>query len=475
MTISAKPRTTEKLLALIRDGKPMSLNQKFRLTALLSAPSILAHLSAIAMQYIDASMVGSLGAEASASIGLVSTTTWLFWGLLSAAATGFSVQVAHKVGASDFDAARRILRQSVPLVLLFSITLAAIGIGISGLLPSWLGADTSIHADASRYFLIFSLFLPALQLNFLGGSMLRCAGNMKVPSMLNILMCVLDVILNFFLIFPSRELSIAGLHLPIPGAGMGVEGAALATVLAETIVATAMIWYLFFRSPLKSEQKSRNWFAIDRQTVARALHIGMPVGLEHLAICGAQILVTAIVAPLGVIAIAANAFAIIAESLCYMPGYGIAEAATTLGGQSIGAGRHSLTKSFGIITVGSGMVVMAALGVVLYIYAPEIISVMSPVEEIRLLGADILRIEAWAEPMFAAAIVAYGFFIGLGRTILPSAMNLISIWGVRLTLAAWLAPTMGLRGVWLAMCIELTFRGLIFLILLAVYCLRKKH
>lgn len=124
----------------------------------------------------------------------------------------------------------------------------------------------------------------------------------------------------------------------------------------------------------------------------------MPVGLEHLAICGAQILVTAIVAPLGVIAIAANAFAIIAESLCYMPGYGIAEAATTLGGQSIGAGRHSLTKSFGIITVGSGMVVMAALGVVLYIYAPEIISVMSPVEEIRLLGADILRIEAWAEP-----------------------------------------------------------------------------
>lgn len=471
--MAEKGHATEQLLSMIRDGRQMSLRQKLRLTALLSAPAILAQLSAIAMQYIDASMVGSLGAEASASIGLVSTTTWLFWGLLSAAATGFSVQVAHKVGAGDFEGARRVLRQSIPAVTVFSISLAVIGISISGLLPVWLGADRSIHSDATSYFLIFSIFLPALQLSFLGGAMLRCAGNMKVPSMLNVMMCVLDVILNFFLIFPSRHINVGGMSFTVPGAGMAVEGAALATVLAESIIAAVMMWYLLRRSPVLSLRNRPGSLRPRRTTIAKALRIGLPVGLEHIAICGAQILVTAIVAPLGVVAIAANAFAIIAESLCYMPGYGISEAATTLAGQSIGAGRKGLTRSFGLITVSSGIIVMASLGVALYVFAPQIISVMTPVDAIRSLGADILRIEAWAEPMFAAAIVAYGFFVGLGRTILPSAMNLFSIWAVRLTLAAWLAPSMGLRGVWLAMCIELCFRGIIFLILLATYCFKK--
>lgn len=466
--------TTERLLELIRNGERLSLRQQLRLTVYLSAPAILAQLSAIAMQYIDASMVGSLGAGPSASIGLVSTTTWLFWGFLSAAATGFSVQVAHRIGGGDTDKARSILRQSFIALALFSAIVAGIGMAISGSLPHWLGGDEAICGDASAYFFIFSMFLPALQMSFLAGAMLRCSGNMKVPSALNITMCVLDVILNFFLIFPTRAITIAGFELNIPGAGMGVEGAALATVMAETIVAAIMIYYLVCRSPLLGLKGHPGNFTPRRSTLSKANRIGLPMALEHGAICGAQILITTIVAPLGVIAIAANALAVIAESLCYMPGYGISEAATTLSGQSIGAGRVDLTKRFGVITAGSGMAVMGVLGVVLYIFAPEIIGVMSPVEGIRTLGAEVLRIEAWAEPMFAASIVCYGFFVGLGRTILPSIMNLVSIWGVRLTLAAWLAPVIGLRGVWLAMCIELCFRGVIFLILLAWYIFRHK-
>lgn len=467
--------TTESLLSLIRDGKPVSFRQQLKLTAYLSTPAIMAQLSAIAMQYIDASMVGSLGAEASASIGLVSTTTWLFWGILSAAATGFSVQVAHKIGAGDMNSARSTLRQAFLAVGAFSVLLAFAGVAISGALPAWLGGHESIRADASKYFLIFSLFLPALQMSFLAGAMLRCAGNMKVPSALNVAMCVLDVILNFFLIFPSREIDAGFIRISMPGAGMGVEGAALATVLAETIVAALMIYYLVCRSEILRLRKRPGSFMPRESTLRKALHIGLPMGLEHIAICGAQIMVTVIVAPLGVIPIAANAFAIIAESLCYMPGYGIAEAATTLSGQSFGAGRPDLTRRFGAITIGSAMAVMGLLGIVMYLFSYEIISVMSPVGDIRTLGSDILRIEAWAEPMFAAAIVAYGFFIGLGRTVMPSALNLVSIWGVRLTLAAWLAPVMGLRGVWLAMCVELCFRGAAFLILFFNHCYKTGH
>ena len=232
-----KKGKTDYLLSLIREGKSMTLGQQLRLTAYLSVPAIMAQVSSIAMQYIDASMVGSLGANAAASIGLVSTTTWLFWGLCAAAATGFSVQVAHRIGAGDFAGAKKILCQSVTATLVFSSLLAVVGISISGVLPGWLGGDEMIRSDSSFYFRIFSLFLPALQLNFLAGGMLRCSGNMRVPSMLNVLMCFWDVVFNFFLIFPTRQVDWWGWEFIVPGVGLGVEGAVLGTVLAELITA----------------------------------------------------------------------------------------------------------------------------------------------------------------------------------------------------------------------------------------------
>jgi len=104
------------------------------------------------------------------------------------------------------------------------------------------------------------------------------------------------------------------------------------------------------------------------------------------------------------------------------------------------------------------------MGVLMWIFAPQLMSIMSPVEDVIALGTQVLRIEAWAEPMFAAAIVCNGVFIGAGDTIVPAIMSLASMWAVRLSLAATMAPKFGLRGVWTAMAIELTFRGSIFLV-----------
>ncbi len=466
-----------RLLSLIRSGRPMTLRQQLYLVVQLSIPAVMAQLSSIAMQYIDASMVGSLGAEASASIGLVSTTTWLFWGLCMAGATGFSVQVAHHIGAGNRKAARSVLRQSIVATLLFSLLLVVIGSSISGVLPGWLGGNRLIADGASVYFLIFILSLPALQLNFLAGGMLRCSGNMHVPSMLNVLMCGLDVVFNMMLIFPSREVNCLGFSFFLPGAGLGVAGAALGTALAEFVTAVLMMGFLCRYSPelrlYHTSSEGANTFQkhvslknfLPRSVcLLKALRIGLPIGCEHIILCGAQILTTVIVAPLGTFAIAANAFAITAESLCYMPGYGIADAATTLVGQSLGAGRRDLMRRFAYITVLMGMAVMTLMGVVMYLAAPLMMVLMTPDPEIRSLGVMALRIEAFAEPMFAASIVAYGVFVGAGDTLLPSMMNLFSIWAVRLTLAACLASTMGLQGVWIAMCVELCFRGVIFLI-----------
>ena len=437
------------LLAYIREGREMTQGEKLRLIISLSIPSILAQISATVMFFIDASMVGHLGAKASASIGLVETTGWLMGGLGAAANMGFSVQVAHAIGANDFERARRVLRQSLVCCLLWSLSITTVSLLVSGRLPYWLGGSAEIAHDASLYFALIGVFGIFYQIEGLGGSMLKCSGNMKIPSMLNICMCLMDVIFNYLFIYIL---------------GMGVMGAALGTGLAELVTACLMMYFLLVRSDMLSLVGRPGSFKPKADVVQNAIKIGAPMGLQHLLMGGAQIVSTLIVAPLGTVAIAAHSLGITVESLCYMPGFGIAEAATTLVGQSFGAGKRKLTQSFAHMSTGLGVAVMTLMGVLMWIFASELMSLMTPVDEIIAIGAECLRIEAFAEPMFAASIVINGIFIGVGDTLRPAIMSLASMWGVRLTLAALLATTYGLPGVWTAMAIELTFRGIIFLV-----------
>ena len=440
---------SEQLLSYIREGRTMTQSEKLWLIVSLSIPSILAQISATVMFFIDASMVGHLGAKASAAIGLVETTGWLMGGLGSAANMGFSVQVAHFIGANDMEAARRVLRQSIVCCLVWALVISLTALCVSPYLPYWLGGNEEIARDASLYFAIFGLSGIFFQMEGLAGSMLKCSGNMKIPSALNIGMCVMDVVFNYIFIYIL---------------GMGVMGAAMGTGLAMLVTACAMMYFLLVKSKMLSLVGRPGSFKPKEDTIRTAVKIGAPMGLQHMLMGGAYIVSTLIVAPLGTIAIAAHSLAITVESLCYMPGYGIAEAATTLVGQGIGAGQRLLTRSFARMSVGLGIVVMTVMGVLMWIFAPELMGLMSPVEEVISLGTQVLRIEAWAEPMFAAAIVCNGVFIGAGDTIIPAAMSLVSMWAVRLTLAATLAPKYGLKGVWTAMLTELLFRGSIFLI-----------
>ncbi len=461
-------QSKDALLSLIREGGKLDWIAQVKLTALLSFPSMMAQLVHIMMQYIDASMVGSLGAQASASIGLVSTSIWLFGSLCAAVSVGFYVQVAHKIGANDFAGAREVLRQSFMACILFALVLSCIGVSISHYLPHWLGGGEDICHDASLYFMFFSMCLPFSMLNSLCAGMLRCSGNMHVPSILNIGLCLLDVLFNWLLIFPSRtyEGSIFNIQysIDIPGAGLGVAGAVLGTAIAFIICSSLMCYFTVVRSKELSLRQDSGTFIPQRSTLRESFRISAPIAVEHVILCGAQIVSTIIVAPLGTIAIAANSFGITVEALCYMPGYGISDAATTLVGQSLGAGRRFLARSFGRITLGMGITFMTLMAVVMYCCSPALMSVMTPDLNVQRLTVEILRIEAFAEPMFAASIVCYGIFVGARDTLIPCTMNLGSMWLVRIVLASILVTTMGLRGVWIAMAIELCFRGIIFLI-----------
>ena len=441
--------TKDLLWGKIRNGGTLSTGQQVRLCLMLSYPAILAQLSSVMMQYIDTSMVGHLGAAAGASIGLVSTCLWLLGGFCMAATSGFSVQVAHAIGADDFTAARSILRQGLVCALAFSGVVGLTGALVSHALPYWLGGGEDIAPAAGRYFLIMSLFMPFMLLDWMCAAMLQASGNMKVPSILSIGMCVLDVLFNYLFIYVLD---------------MGVEGAALGSGLAEVVTGFAMFGFLAFRSPELKLSQERGSFRPEKKVVQKALGISGPMALQNILMRGAHIASTVIVAPLGTIAIAANAFAITAESFCYMPGYGIADAATTLVGQSVGAGRKPLATRFAWITTFLGMGIMGGLAVLMYLFAPTMMGWLSPDAGVISLGAQVLRIEAFAEVFYAASIVVYGACVGAGDTRWPSVMNFGSMWVVRILPAIFLTRTMGLPGFWYCMAAELSFRGILFLI-----------
>ena len=451
------------LLLELREGRPLALRQQTALTLQLSFPAILAQVSSIVMQYIDAAMVGQLGRDASAAIGLVASSTWLFGGLCRALVVGFSVMVAQRIGAGEEKDARNLVKQGLCAGFAFGLLIAAVGGAIASGLPHWLHADSSICPGASSYFLIFALSLPFVQLNRLAVGLLQAGGNMRTPSILLVLMCGLDVVFNSLLIFPTRQLG----AFTLPGADLGVTGAALGTALSETVVAIILCICLL-RSPMLGLRKGERLRFVPVQ-LRRAVRLGAPVAIEQAVMSSAQVVTTRIIAPLGTVAIAANSFAVTAEALCYMPGYGVQSAAVTLIGQSVGAKRKDLVTRLGWVTVLLGVSIMAVMSAAMYFLAPWIIGILSPDTEVVALGTEVLRIVVFAEPLFGAAMVCAGVFQGAGSSLLSSVLNFASMWGVRIPLTLLLTGRLGLRGAWVAMCIELCFRGALFL-----FCLWRK-
>ena len=422
-----------------------TLTPQLRLVWQLSLPAILTQITTIAMQYIDSAMVGALGADASAAIGLVASSTWLFGGVTTAVSAGFSVQVAHRIGAGEDTEARTVVRHGLAAALTLAALLALLGLGICRQLPFWLGGGAEICADASAYFLTFSLMLPFSQLNSLTAGFLQCAGDMVTPSVLNAVMCGLDVVCNALLI-P---------HFGVLGAGMG-------TALACALVSLAMAWCCCVRNAQLRLRRGEA-HAFRPEILKKAFRIGAPVAVQEIAMNGAMVASTMILAPLGAAAIAANSFAVTAESLCYMPGYGVGSAATTLVGRSVGAGDAVQARRYGNICTALGGALMGCTGLLMMIFCPFVFRLLTPVAEVRTLAAQALRIGLLAEPLFGVSIAAAGALRGAGDTLVPSLLNLGSIWIVRLGLSLLLVGKLGLRGMWIAMAIELCVRGTLML------------
>lgn len=456
----------EQLSVRMRQGQDIPLRDTAGVVLALSIPSILEQLVVTAMEYIDAAMVGHIGAEATAAIGIVSSSTWLLHGILVGLYNAFAIQIAQYLGADRQADARGVLRQAMLFNLAAGLAAAAFGVGISGHLPGWLGADVSLQANASAYFAIWSAALPFIMAMGMYTAMLRATGDALTPGLISVLVCVLDVVFNFFLINPTRQIVLFGQSITVWGAGLAVPGAALGTALSDVVGGGLALAILLLREGPLCIRKPGSW-KITRACLRNLWRVGVPLAAERAALSSAQVLQVRIVSQLGTVAIAANSLGVSAEGLCYMAGYGIQDAAIALIGQAVGAHRRDMAKRFAWLCTAMGMGIMALSGVGLWLFAPALMGIFTADAAVIALGARVLRIEAFAEPMFGASIVASGAMQGAGDSTGCFVLNLVSMWGIRLTLAFLLAPRFGLVGVWGAMCFELCVRGALFLLRLA--------
>ena len=326
----------------------------------LAWPAIVEQIMITLVQYVDTAMVGSLGSQATAAVGLTASTTWLFNGFFAAAAIGFSVQVAQHLGAGRGEDARRVVWQSLRFTVLFGILMGAVGFALSFPLPALLGAEPAVRGDASLYFRIMACAMPFTLGTNMFSAVIRCAGDTKTPMVLNLMINVFNVILNTLFIYPTRPVEVLGLRFTMWGAGWGVGGAAFASGLSTALVCLLFLAALFRKkSPIRISLHQR--YKFERGCLLAAWRLGLPAALERSIMCVAQIVITAIITGIGTVAVAANHLAVTAESISYLPASGVAVAGTTLVGQAIGAGRKDLAQRFArmVTWMGVGMMTLS--------------------------------------------------------------------------------------------------------------------
>ncbi|MEG1240796.1 MAG: MATE family efflux transporter [Oscillospiraceae bacterium] len=427
----------------------------------LSWPAIIEQILSTMVSYVDTAMVGVLGANATAAVSINTTSIWLINGILTGIGVGFSVQISHAIGARDDEKARAVLRQTVLAVIVCGLVALGLFQILAGYIPLWLGAKPDVLPGAISYLRFYTLGMPFVAASIVFSSVLRCMGNTKAPLIFNTVANLINVFLNFFLIYETRSVNLGGVMVTMPGAGLGVAGAAIASAVAW---AFAGIVTLFFsmRQGDRFRITRQQSFKPDKQILKEAVRLGLPSAIERATVNLGQIAMTRVVASIGTIALAANTIATTAEGLCYLPAFGISYAATALVGQSVGAKNKEDAEGYGSLSAIIGFILCVVTGALLFLLARPLASLFNSDLRVVEETAKVLRIVAFCEPFFAVSIILTGALRGVRDVRFPVGVSLVCMWGVRIVLAPIFVFgfQMGLSGVWLAMSIDLILRGL---------------
>ena len=420
---------------------------------LLAWPTMLEEALQCIVTYADTAQVGVMGANASAAIGLTTTVTWMTFYPMYAAGMSVMSAISIALGAKDTQRAKKAASQAVLLVLILGLFLMAVTLAVSPALPRWLGGAQEIRHDASVYFAIICAPMLFRAASIILGSALRATGNTKTPMFISTLMNVINILLNFLFISPTRPISLFGHTFTVWGAGWGVAGAGIASAVSLMIGGTLMT-IAAWRSPVLGLHVKTVRY--DRDVMGQCVRVGLPIAGERVLFSFGQVVFTAITARLGTVAMAAHSIALAAEQAFYIPGYGMQTAAATLAGYSAGekSEKHLMQYSSTIMFIAT--VLMTVLSAALFLFAEPIMSIFTPDRQVVELGGLALRIVAVSEPFFAVLVILEGIFSGLGDTKAPFVFSLISMWGVRITTTLLCVTVFhfGLGAVWLCMAID---------------------
>lgn len=395
----------------------------------LAGPTMLEQLMQTAVQYIDTAMVGSLGTDATAAVGATSTIGWMVGSSLHAIGVGFLAFIAKAIGAGNEKEASRTASQAVLVTMIAGLLFTGLALGLSPMIPVWMQVDPAVQNLASQYF--FILYAPMLfrSASIIFGTMLRAAGDTKTPMRAGIWVNITNIVLNYFMIYPTRTVSLGDFSLLIPGAGLGVIGAALASAIAFTL-GGILISRAFWKHSLLSPRGQS--FRPDWSILKPCMKVAFPNMLQRFATSFGYVAFAAMINSVGEIATAAHTIANTVESAFYIPAFGMQTAAATLTGNALGAKDNEKLKKMCRMCLYIEIFLMLISGSLLFLLAPLMMQIFSSNPEVIQLGTTVLRMVAVTEPFYGVAIIIEGMLMGTGDTFTPFIYSVLGMWGIRI-------------------------------------------
>jgi len=417
-----------------------------RTMLVLSIPTVLEEVLTTLLQYVDTAMVGRLGEQATASVSITTTVTWLVSSVAAAVGTAVLALISQAVGSGDKNLCAKLSQQALLLALACGLICGGVSIALSPFIPVWMGAEPAIQKQASLYFFIISLPMVFRAANTILGAAIRATQNTAAPMAISMTANLLNAGLNYLLIYRCA---------------LGVTGAAIATVVSHTVSGTLM--FLLYRwTPLLHW----NWRELgpDVPQLRRCAKVGFPVLGTSMTSCLGYVVFAGLVSDMGTTVFAAHSIAVTAETIFYIPGYGLRTATSALVGEAQGERNHEKLLNVSKLSVTLTMGMMCLSGLLLYWIAMPLMALFSPVDAVVELGAEMLRLVAFSEPFFGLMIVLEGIFYGLGRTRYAFFIETASMWGVRILLTflcvkVW---TLDFRAVWFCMIADNVCKAVLF-------------
>lgn len=394
-------------------------NKVARALLTLAWPAILEGLFQTLLQYVDTAMVGRLGAAATATVSLSSTYSWLINSVISGLGIGFLSYIARGIGESDHRKVQEAARWTTIVAVAVGFVIMGITLWMAPHMPVWMGAEPSLHQDATRYFIYVNLPMVFRAATIIFGAAIRATGDTKTPMFVNVFVSFLNIGLNYLFIYVLSY---------------GAVGAGMATAVSVTI-GGVMMTVVFLRKPVLWDRENRELrfhYCLNKAVFMAIMTIGLPIVLTRVASCLGHVVFTSFVSSMSTTIYAAHAIAITAEEIFYIPGYGMMAATSTMIGNAIGEGNRRKERDVKLASVGIIFLLMCISGLLLFIGAEFMMGIFTQDEQVIAIGAKLLRMVAFTEPIFGTSAVMEGIYNGMGKTRYPLVVELVSMWGVRI-------------------------------------------